>query len=193
MAVMLVELFTATPVAGTPPTVTVAPLSKSMPVRFATVPPARRARGRRLREHEALGELRCVAVRVGGRGGHELARLEHDGNVGGERRVARTVRRDLDRAQVILSLQVRLREGDAGRGRVEVDVEDGGRDAVQDALDVRRRGLRRDGRDDRKVLAVVRARVGVARVVRRDDTVCAEVDAQGPIAEDTVSTDVRAR
>ena len=88
-------------------------------------------------DDDALGELRGVAVGIGGRGGDPFPGLDLGPENDLDRRVAAAVRRDLGRAQVGLSLEESLGPPDAGRVRVEIDVVGRVGKAVQAARDHR--------------------------------------------------------
>ena len=72
-------------------------------------------------EGQTLGELRGVSVRVGGRGGDEIARRDLDGNDHVELADAGRVRRDLAETEVRLTLEKVLRPRGAAVVAVEVE------------------------------------------------------------------------
>ena len=144
------------------------------------------------REDDALRKLGCVAVGVGrgDRDARSRLRLRRERFV--ECRVAVRVGRHLRGAEVRLALDELPREVGTGGIREKVEIERRRGRAVELADDPRARALRShvlDRPDDREVLQVVEAGVGVARVVsgRADDA--EEVDAEGTVVVNRVAAD----
>ena len=167
-------------VAGTPPTVTVAPSSKASPLRVAA-PGITPGPDGGVREITKRGEkLGRVAAVIGRRGGDGRAVRQCQRKDGVEGRVARGVGRDRDGPEIRLPLRQILRPGGADGAAIEVEVERRRGGAVAGSGHRRRRAAVRDGADDRVVLEPVGPGVPISRVVEghAGSAVGQEVDAE---------------
>ena len=166
-AVMVVELSTTTPVAGTPPALTVAPGSNARPRICAPMTPVGDPDTGSAR-HETRRKLggRTGRARGGGRDRRSIRDDDREDLVEGT--VAGPVGRDLDRADVSLRLVLLLRAAVARGVGVEVEVEGGRRRAVERTGDRRIRASVGHRRDQRIILVAVRPAVRVSGVVDVD-------------------------
>ena len=154
--------------------------------------------GRSDRKHDARRQLRRVPAGVRGRRHDDVTGLDRRRQRHIDRDHSRSVGHDVGRAEVGLALVVVVGVGQARSVLVKVERVGRGRSTVEDAQDVRAggRGERHRGGDDRVVLEIVPACVGVAGVVGRGPVV-AEIDAElgmeesgiGPLPVYGVATD----